>query len=107
MFVSDWMGGQNLVVDEQRQPRLWLSGDRVIDALGVVRRFEPVTTPIDPIEIAIVVAEWLVSVSEKEGDTPYANIHPELRAAVFSLVPSVVMHSDEDERSSVDDVVES
>lgn len=99
--VAEWRGGQIVVARRDGGARLWLDDEgELCDALGRRLTLYDPQERVDPCELVSYVARWIKEGADDEGPTSYWDIHPELRALVYTLVPSVIATCDDDWPSS-------
>ncbi len=88
--VARWRGGRIVVARSDGDARLWLDDEgELCDAVGRLTVYDT-EDRVDGCELASYVAEYLRCVAENEGPVAYRDIHPELRALVYELVPTVI-----------------
>ncbi len=93
--IAEWRGEQVIVVRPDGSARLWLDAEGELCEVGRRLTLYDPDEQADLCELASHVAEWLTNAAEREGPTSYRDIHPDLRALVHALVPSVITNCDD------------
>lgn len=90
--VADWQGTQLIVTGRDGTARLWLDAEgELCDAIGRRLTLYDREDRADECELASYVAEWLEDAAARDGPTSYRDIHPDLRALVYAMAPSVIV----------------
>lgn len=94
--VAKWHGMQLIVAGRDGTARLWLDAEgELCDAVGHRLTLYGREHRGDECELASWVAEWLKSAAVREGPISYHHIHPDLRALVSEMAPSVIVDGDD------------